>query len=133
MEKPNGGGGKYCDTPHCTNKKGKGRRICYKCVSRIKRKKNPMRASYDILKFNATRRKKPFSISYEYFKAFCYETAYLAGKGRTAQSFSIDCEINELGYVEGNIKVRTMSENARKGVNRLVYDWETGYATVVKH
>ena len=92
-----------------------------------------MRASYDILKHNAKRRKKPFSITYEDFKEFCYETAYLAGKGRTAQSFSVDCEINELGYVKGNLKCRTIAENSRKGVKRLVYDWETGYATVVKH
>lgn len=91
-----------------------------------------MRASYDILKFNARRREKPFSITFEYFKKFCYETAYMAGKGRTAQSFSVDCEINELGYVEGNLTLRTVAENARKGVRILVYDWEHDYAYVIK-
>ena len=125
--------GRMCDTPYCGNRRAKDRRHCFKCISRKRRAANPMRASYDTLKYNARRRKKPFSITFAQFKEFCYETSYLAGKGRSAQSFSIDCEINELGYVYGNLRNRTVSENSRKGVKRLVYDWETGYATVVKH
>jgi hypothetical protein len=92
-----------------------------------------MKASYQTMKYNATRRKKPFTITFEYFKQFCYETCYMAGKGRTKESFTVDCEINELGYIPGNIKMRTKSINSRKHVSRLVYDWEhPDYAIVVK-
>lgn len=43
-----------------------------------------------------------FTISFEYFKQFCYETNYMWGKGRTKNAFSVDRIIEELGYIEGN-------------------------------
>lgn len=55
----------------------------------------------------------------------------MAGKGRTKDSFSIDCKKNELGYVPGNIRKLTVAQNAAKGTKKLVYDWETKHAFVV--
>lgn len=91
-----------------------------------------MRASYDTLKANAKRRKKFFDLTFDQFKQFCYETPYMAGKGRTVVSFSVDCEIDIKGYTAGNLKLRTIGANASKGKKILMYDWETGHAYVIK-
>lgn len=90
-----------------------------------------MKASYQTLKYNATRRNKVFTITFEYFEKFCYETNYMAGKGRSKSSYSIDRIKNELGYIPGNIQKLTVPENSRKKNKVLVYDWELGTATVI--
>lgn len=113
-----------CSSPYCKNKARKGRTICHSCESRKKREKNPMRAAFEALRFNSRRRGKKFDITFEQFKEFCYETAYMAGKGRTKQSFTVDCEINELGYTYGNLRNRSKSINSSKGKKKLIYDWE---------
>lgn len=117
---------KKCTTKYCKNKARKGRKICNTCKSRKHRQANPVRASYNALKANAKRRGKVFTLTFEYFAQFCRETEYIAGKGRTASSYTIDRKINELGYTNDNIQVLTLEENARKGKGRkhLVYDWE---------
>lgn len=93
-----------------------------------------MRAAFEALRFNARRRGKRFTISYAYFQQFCYETAYIAGKGRSSVSFTVDRERDELGYVEGNLRVRTNSANSAKAKKKLVYDWEhPEYAYVVNY
>lgn len=94
-----------------------------------------MKACFQTLRQNARRRGKSFTITFEYFQRFCYRTNYIAGKGRTRESYSIDCVINELGYVQGNLKVRPLGLNAAKGTKpltkRLVYDYQTKYARVI--
>lgn len=115
-----------CDT--CRHQAAPGRKICNTCKTKNHRKKDPMRYSYDAMKANAKRRNKIFTISFEYFQQFCYQTKYHLGKGRSKVSFTVDCKINELGYAEGNIQMLTKQENSRKGVKSLEYDWETGYA-----
>lgn len=79
-----------------------------------------MMAAYQNLKYNTTRRSKeqnkhkPFTITFEDFKEFCIETKYMAGKGRTKTSYTIDCIIEELGYVRGNLQKLTKSDNSKK-------------------
>jgi hypothetical protein len=90
-----------------------------------------MRSAYAALKHNAKRRHKQFTISFECFKQFCFETNYMAGKGRTKKSYSVDRIKEELGYVEGNLQVLTVSDNSRKRHKVLNYDWESGQAIVV--
>jgi hypothetical protein len=72
-------------------------------------------------------------LTFEEFKQFAVEENYLAGKGRTKQSWTIDREDPTMGYFIGNIKKRTSSFNSRKRTAVLNYDWETGIATVTKH
>ena len=119
-----------CSEKGCRNKVSGKYRICPKCQSRKWREKHPVEAAYITLKANAKRRGKPCTITLEDFKAFCYETDYIAGKGRSLNSLTIDCKINELGYVPGNIRPLPLIDNARKGKKVLEYDWQTGYATV---
>lgn len=120
-----------CATQYCRNHAIPQRTVCYKCRNRKHRAKYPLKYCYQALKDNAKRRRKPFTITLEYFKKFCRETKYLAGKGRSKQSFTIDCKINALGYVPGNIRILPNSDNARKGAKILQYDWRTGHATVL--
>lgn len=129
-----------CETNGCRNKAKKGR-FCHKCNKRRWRAADPMRASYDTLRDNTKRRKIRFAITYEEFKELCYETDYIAGKGRSKLSYTldrIDDEDPNIGYVKSNIRVITKSANSQKEQEKrrrkkiLHYDWETKTANVVE-
>jgi CRISPR/Cas system-associated protein endoribonuclease Cas2 len=92
-----------------------------------------MKWSYWNLKSNAKRRNKVFDLTFEQFQDFCIETNYIAGKGRTLLSYSIDRINNNLGYSIGNIRCITVSENSRKNTKILNYDWQTKHASVTTH
>lgn len=110
-------------------KRLKHRTKCGVCANNHWRQSDPIRTSYNNLKFNAKRRKKIFTITLAYFRRFCYRTNYIAGKGRSADSYTVDRKIEELGYIPGNLQRLTKSENVKK---YLSYDWKTGFASVVK-
>lgn len=90
-----------------------------------------MRSCFKTLRDNAKRRGKEFALTFEQFSRFCYETNYLAGKGRKSQSYSIDRRDNSKGYTIDNIRVLTVAENTRKKDRTLIYDWETNTAKVI--
>lgn len=104
----------------------KHRKRCGTCANKRWRV-DPIRASYNNLKSNAKRRKKVFTITLAYFTKFCYRTDYIAGKGRTADSYTVDRIIEELGYIPGNIQKLKNTDNVKKYLN---YDWQHGVATV---
>lgn len=89
-----------------------------------------MKAAFQTLRHNATRRGKPFNLTFEQFQQFCRETKYMAGRGRSKQSFTIDRIDNNKGYTIDNIQMLTKSDNCRKKTKTLIYDWRSGYATV---
>lgn len=120
-----------CETKYCTNKKAKGNNFCHRCIMAKWRANNVMKASYNALKDNATRRKKEFTLTFDEFKEFCQATKYIAGKGKSKDSFSIDRYENDKGYTADNIRVMTLSQNASKGTRVLMYDWHTKYARVI--
>lgn len=115
--------------------------LCTTCDKKMWRKRYPMKASFQTLRQNTRRREKtqnkpkPFTITFEDFEEFCYETDYMAGKGRSKCSYSIDCIVEELGYVKGNLQRLTVSQNSIKEHTRrkklLAYDWQTKTATVI--
>lgn len=113
----------------CKNCKNK---ICSTCYSRLHREKYPMKNAYWNLKANAKRRGKIFELTFEQFESFCYETDYLQGRGKKKTSYSIDRIDNSKGYVIENIRVLSLSENAKKGTKHLDYDWQTGCARVIE-
>lgn len=78
-----------CATKYC-NRKVYAIGLCHRCYNREWRKKNIIKASYQSLKDNVKRRKKIFDITYEQFKEFCCATRYIAGKGKTRDSLTID-------------------------------------------
>lgn len=136
---------KFCKRTARKFKTKKGIRFgkhCTTCDKKKWRANNPMKAAYQTLRQNTRRRSKqqgkpkPFTITFEDFKKFCYETNYMAGKGRNRLSYSIDCIIEELGYVPGNLQklpvpINSQKEQARRKNKTLIYDWQTGTATVV--
>lgn len=90
--------------------------------SRKWRAKNPTRAAFIILKFNAKRRGIPFEITYDYFRQFAFKTKLITSKGREADSMSVDRINNDVGYVEGNLQVMSLSDNGYKGyLEREIY------------
>lgn len=132
---------RLCSTKGCRRTARPNRTICNTCDKRIWRQKYPMKASFQSLRQNTRRRgktqnkPKPFTITFEDFEEFCYETEYMKGKGRSKNSHSVDCIIEELGYVRGNLQKLTVSQNSIKENNRrkkvLSYDWQNKTATVV--
>jgi hypothetical protein len=119
-----------CKTKYCKNVANHGT-YCKTCISRRFRSRNPMKAAYNALRANAARRGHEFTITYEYFARWCRRSDYMAGKGRTKESYTIDRKDNRVGYVPGNLQVLTNSDNASKGNRVLMYDWQSGYATVI--
>lgn len=118
-----------CATKRCAKKTAKGAKHCSACRMRKYREQNPVKAAYDHLKYNAARRGHEFMLTIEQFKAFCVETNYIMGKGRTKESYSIDRIDNDKGYTIDNIRVLTVSENSKKYTKSLSYEYRQPDAT----
>lgn len=102
-----------CKTKNCRNVKSSGN-YCHCCIKKRYKERNPERYAYSVMKNNARRRGKQFSISFEYFKQFCHKHEYIARKGILKTGLHID-RINEnSGYIEGNLQVLTNTENVKK-------------------
>lgn len=68
-----------------------------------------------------------FEITLEYFREWAASTKILMGRGIYAESLHIDRDIEELGYVPGNLKPLTNRENILKELarqKRVVFDYE---------
>lgn len=78
-----------------------------------------MRYAYYTLKGNAKRRNKFFDLTFDQFKQFCEENDYLQGKGKTAESKSIDRINNEIGYTITNLQILSLRDNTRKEMVRF--------------
>lgn len=123
-----------CASKSCHRRRTKTHKLCNPCRWKRYVAKDPVRAAYQTNKKNAKRRGKPHTITLAYFRKFCKKYNYIAGKGKTRDSFSVDCVIPHLGYVPGNIQILTIAENSAK-MHRdkkiLHYDYQTGKAIVV--
>jgi hypothetical protein len=118
-----------CSAIGCSNRATS--TLCSTCRSRKSRLADPVRYSYNTLKSNAKRRGKDFTLTPDEFKRFCIKTNYIAGKGRSADSYTVDRRDEDRGYHADNIGVLTNSQNVRKRF--LHYDWRTKTATVLNH
>lgn len=122
---------KHCLTAKCRGVVPEHRRYCNHCRAERDKARDPEKYAYRTLKANAKRRKKVFAISLEEFRAFCYKTSLLVGRGRTADSWHIDRIRDNEGYTASNIQVLTNSQNITKENNRrkrekiLYYDYKT--------
>ena len=124
-----------CATPYCRRKKAKRGRHCYHCQHEKRKQDNPYLYWYGVRRRNAKRRAlksgngKFWYVTFEYWVKFCDDTGYLALVGRNKYDGSVDCENNDLGYVDGNLKLLTVGDNASKGTkkitwNYLTHEWE---------
>lgn len=103
-----------CCEKYCRNKCGNKNPRCGKCDRRNRKLKNPLRSAYDVLKSNAKRRGKVFTITFEYFKKFAIRVDYIAKKGVTKYAYHIDRKNEELGYIPGNLQLLTNEKNVKK-------------------
>jgi hypothetical protein len=103
---------------------------CSTCRSRKARQADQIKYAFITLRNNAKRRGIPFTLTLEDFKTFCVKTKYIAGKGRSSMSYTIDRIYNNIGYHVDNIQVLTKGDNVRK--MHLNYDWEHKVATIYK-
>lgn len=122
-----------CKTPNCNNNSYFHRTECNSCIQRRIKEADPVRFCYNQLKRNAERRGKEFTISIEYFRQFCLEVDYIAGKGKSQSSYTIDRIDPGKGYTPGNICVLSNSENASKGVKKLEYEHFRDSEFIVKY
>jgi hypothetical protein len=111
-----------CITPYCRNEARKGRKICSKCWMRIYKERYPEAYFFNLLRCNAKRRGKEFTLTIEQFKDFCNKTGYLEDKGKNGNSMSIDRIDSEKGYTIDNIRILTLSNNTAKERNKYKID-----------
>lgn len=114
---------KKCDTKYCRYPARKGGKKCSRCHRAGLKEKNPVYVAWQTTKSNAKRRGKRFVITLEEFREFCEETGYLELKGKDADSASIDCIIDEIGYAKGNIECLALRDNTLKRHKKVIYDW----------
>lgn len=103
-----------CLVSGCTCKKAPRGSLCTRHEHEMRKEKNPYQYWYGVLRRNAKRRGKVFTITLEYFIQFCIETGYIDKKGRKSGSMTIDRRIDELGYIEGNLQILEVGQNSRK-------------------
>jgi hypothetical protein len=113
----------FCDSCKI-NPRRKERKECHSCITARHRALHPCRAAYDNLKSNAKRRGHGFDLTYQEFENFAIATDYIANKGRTVNSYSIDRIDNTKGYSVDNIGVLTVSENSKKHTKKVCFDIE---------
>lgn len=106
----------------CASKRCRGRvasRACHsdkcaKCKMRIWNEKYPLQRAFHNLRSHAKERGKDFSLTFDQFKVFAEKTDYMARRGKTSLSLSIDRIENSKGYHFDNIQAITLRENSRK-------------------
>lgn len=104
---------------NCNNEARKGRKLCNTCKSRKAKIDNPYFYYFNLLRCNAKRRRKEFSITLDQFKIFCDKTNYLYLKGKRSNDYSIDRINIQKGYSIDNIRLVTVSENSRLNLGYL--------------
>lgn len=82
-------------------------------TQRAYRERNVEKCVYYHLKSNAKRRGIPFTITFKYFLKFAIRTGYIDKRGREASSMTVDRIKPHLGYVPGNLRAITLSENVK--------------------
>lgn len=104
-----------CMTKYCRKPKAPKSNYCWSCIKRKYKARHPARYAFSVLKNNAKRRGKEFTLTMQEFRQFCEETGYIENKGRSRLSLSIDRIDSSKGYTASNIQVLTLEDNGRKG------------------
>lgn len=103
-----------CCAYRCKCAKAHKKKFCAKHHAVSQKQNNLAGYTYNLLKQNAKRRKKVFTITLQDFKDFCNETGYLETKGKTKFKSSIDRKDHTKGYEKGNLQILSLSENSKK-------------------
>jgi hypothetical protein len=114
MYKPSMTGNKKCATRYCRGVVTDYHAHCAKCRKIAYKQRHPERYAFYVLKNNARRRGKPFTLTMDDFKSLVETSGYMSGRGRAGDCLSIDRIDSSMGYVPGNVRVISVSENSRK-------------------
>lgn len=106
-----------CKIKYCRGSRSPRDPLCGKHRHRLNKEKNPISYTFNLLKSNAKRRGKFFDLTLEQFTKFVTDSGYMAGKGKKANSLSIDRIKVELGYTLDNLQILTLSANSTKRNN----------------
>ena len=104
-----------CPAYGCTNKKAKGKSLCWRHTKIRHKHNNPIAYTFDALNNNAKRRGKEFTLTLEEFSQFCEETNYIELKGRSKRKMSIDRIDSSKGYSRDNIRILRFDQNCARG------------------
>jgi hypothetical protein len=110
--------GTNCSRTEYVSPKGKRDGRCNSCRLALEKARDPQAHAYRKLKSNAKGRNIFFDLTLDEFRAFCYETDILNGRGRSATSWHVDRIIDALGYTAGNLQKLTNTENLAKEMQR---------------
>lgn len=116
-----------CVAYRCGNKRVGKSRFCSKHRHRYRKYSDIVSYTFYLLKGNAKRRGKEFSITLDYFREWCKETGYIQKKGRNKMSMTIDRIDPNKGYVKGNLQMITNRDNVVKMHNQKDYSKAFSY------
>lgn len=100
--------------------------MCSKCRTRVYKEKYPLKRAFYTLKGRAKERGKVFTLTYEEFEKIARESGWSEGRGKEADSLSLDRIDDSKGYEVGNLRAITLSANTAKE-NRRRFAPLTGY------
>ncbi len=105
-----------CLTRMCRNDAVHQRRFCAKCRSKHFKDAHPLKYFFNLARCHAVRRGFEFTLPFpEYARLAIAANWVLENRGRDAMCLSLDRIDSSKGYVSGNVRVCTISENASKG------------------
>lgn len=120
-----------CSEKSCYKKPAPKSTLCYSCQRKRKIERNPYRYWYGVKRRNANNKAKRtgsgkfWHVTFDHFVWICDTTGYLVLKGRKKWQASLDCIIDEYGYIDGNVRVITVSDNSSKGKKYVTWNWIT--------
>lgn len=108
-----------CRTKYCRKNKAKTGHYCYSCVRRKYNQRHPLRNAYHVLKNNAKRRGKPFTITMDEWLQWCKKHDYTPTGGKPSwpefrSRPSVDRIKSRYGYHIWNIQKLSVSDNSKK-------------------
>lgn len=118
---------KNCQTPHCRKKAAEQKNHCHRCIKAKARRSHPVKHAYYDLRTNAKRRGIEFNLSFEEFRAFAVKMDYVAGRGRTRDSYHIDRIDPTKGYTKDNIQTLSNQMNNYKKVLDYTVSEQKGF------
>jgi hypothetical protein len=109
-----------CVTAHCRNFLPVSaiqncNKHCSKCMMRVWRVNSSLKAVLAKLRERAVKRQVPCTLTPEELLLVIGDTHYLDLKGRVRGLLHLDRIVLSLGYVAGNVRVITVSDNVAKG------------------
>lgn len=104
---------KKCATPKCSKRIEAGSK-CHSCVKRAYKERHPIKYAYQVLRNNAKRRNKHFTLTFQQFEAFALQNDYINKKGISSTSLQVDRIDESQGYHAWNIQAISLKENVTK-------------------